>query len=289
MALLGLTWGATFLGIEIALRGITPFWLASARIGFAAVLMLGIWALRGGQLFLSERRDWPVVIAVSALSTAVPFMLLSWGQQYTTSGFAGVSMASIPLMILPLAHFFLVDDRITPRKSFGFAIGFVGVVILIGGQAFETTGAQLEPFGRLACLCAAGCYAVSSIYVRRLPPIDPVGLAAILLAIGAVIVIPLAWAVEGPPPRPPQETLIVLAILGLIPTAAANLLRIVVIRTAGPSFMSLTNYQVPVWSVILGASVLAEPLPPSLLWALAFILSGVALSQWEALKRLFAG
>ena len=78
-----------------------------------------------------------------------------------------------------------------------------------------------------------------------------------------------------------------LAFLGLVPTAFANLLRVLVVRSAGPVFMSLVNYQVPVWSVVLGALILAEPLPPSLLYAMALILAGVGLSQYGALRRLF--
>lgn len=284
---LGLVWGATFLVIEIALRGITPFWLAAGRVGFAAALMGLVWALRGGRLFLTEARNWPAVVAIGAGSSAVPFMLLSWGQQYVTSGFAGVSMAAIALMVLPLAHFFVPGERLTPRKLAGFGIGFAGVVVLAGGQAFESTGAGLEPLGRLACLSAAGCYAVSSVLTRRLPPVAPIPLAATLLMIGAAIVLPVAWAVEGPPPLPPRETVLALAVLGLVPTAGANLLRVLVIRSAGPTFMSLTNYQVPLWSVSFGALILDEPLPPSLLAALALILTGVGLSQWGAIRRLF--
>lgn len=78
-----------------------------------------------------------------------------------------------------------------------------------------------------------------------------------------------------------------LAILGLIPTAGANLLRVLLIRGAGPTFMSLTNYLVPVCAVFFGALILGEPLPGTLIWALALILAGVALSQFGALKRLF--
>ena len=286
---LGLTWGATFMVIEIALRGITPFWLAAARIGFAAALMTAIWLARGGRLFLDDARDWPAMVVIGLLSSAVPFMLLSWGQQYTTSGFAGVSMAAVALMVLPLAHVMVPGERMTLRRTAGFAIGFAGVVVLIGTQAFSSTGAALEPFGRLACLGAAGCYALSSVWMRRLPAIDPIGLATVLLIIGAAMVLPAAWIVEGPPPSVDGQTLAVLALLGLVPTAAANILRVVVIRTAGPTFMSLTNYIVPVCSVVLGALVLSEPLPPSLLWALALILAGVFLSQWGALQRLFRG
>lgn len=291
VAALGLVWGSTFMVLELALRGITPFWLAAGRIGFASVLMVLVWGAMGWRLFKDPvgKGDWGAVLAVGAMSSAVPFMAISWGQQYVTSGFAGVSMASVALMVLPLAHFLVPGERLTLRKGFGFAVGFVGVVILIGGQAFDSSGAGLEWAGRLACLFAAGCYAVSSVLVRKLPAVDPIGLATILLLIGSAIVIPAAWVIEGPPPRPSVETAGWLILLGLVPTAGANLLRVLVIRSAGPTFMSLTNYQVPVWSVIMGAVFLAEPLPHSLLWALALILTGVALSQWGALSRLMGG
>lgn len=288
VAALGIIWGATFMVIEVALRGITPFWLAAGRIGFAAILMCAIWVLRGGRLFLSDARNWPVVTLIAALSTAVPFMLLSWGQQFVTSGFAGVSMAAVALIVLPLAHFFVPGERLGPLKILGFLIGFAGVVVLIGAQAFESTGARLEAAGRLACLGAAGGYAVSSVLMRRLPPVDAIGLAAILLLIGTGLVVPIALVVEGPVPMPSRETLLAIALLGLVPTAGANLLRVLVIRSAGPTFMSLTSYQVPVWSVIFGAAVLGEPLPPSLLLAMGLILAGVALSQSGALRALFS-
>ncbi len=291
VATLGLVWGGVFLFIEMALEGITPFWLAAGRIGFGAALTAAVWQLRGGHLFAdgASGADRVTLTVVAVLSSALPFILLSWGQQYVTSGFAGVSMASVALIVLPLAHWLVPGERITLRRAAGFAVGFAGVVILIGAQAFESSGAALEMPGRIACIGAAACYAVSSVLMRRLPPVDPVGLSAVLLLIGAVLVIPVAWIVEGPPPLPDARTLTVLAFLGLVPTAAANLLRVMVVRSAGPVFMSLVNYQVPVWSVLLGAAVLGEPLPVSLILALALILAGVGLSQYGALSRLFRG
>lgn len=291
IGLLGLTWGATFMGIEIALRGITPFWLAAGRITFASALMAVIWGARGFRLFATAPRPAALatLLVVGLLSSAIPFMLLSWGQQFVTSGFAGVSMAAVALMVLPLAHFLVPGEQMTLRRTAGFVIGFAGVTVLIGGQAFASTGADMETLGRLACLSAAGCYALSSVLMRGLPAVDPFGLATVLLMLGCLVVLPVAYAVEGPPPLPDRQTLLVLAVLGLIPTAGANVLRVVLIRSAGPTFMSLTNYIVPVCSVLFGFAILAEPLPPSLVLALALVLSGVALSQYGALKRLFRG
>ncbi|NRB02634.1 MAG: DMT family transporter, partial [Rhodobacteraceae bacterium] len=131
------------------------------------------------------------------------------------------------------------------------------------------------------------CYGLSSVQMRRLPDVDPIGLATILLVIGAAIILPTAWATEGPAPLPDRNTLSTIAFLGLIPTASANFLRAAVVRSAGPVFMSLVNYQVPVFSVIFGAVFLAEPVPSSLLGAMVLILIGVAISQFGALNRLF--
>ncbi|UOA14273.1 MULTISPECIES: DMT family transporter [Sulfitobacter] len=289
IAILGFVWGGTFLAIEIALTGITPFWLAASRIGFASMVMLALWAVRGFALFTKRptRGNITILITIGIISSALPFSLLAWGQQFVTSGFAGVTMASVALIVLPLAHFLLPGENMTPRKVGGFVIGFVGVVVLIGGQAFESTGAAMETAGRIACVGAASCYAVSSILMRRLPSVDPIGLATILMLIGASIMLPAAFLSEGPPPMPAPKILGVLAFLGLVPTAGAAFLRVYVVRTAGPVFMSLVNYQVPVWSVLLGALVLSEPLPMSLLYAMVLILAGVGLSQYGALTRLF--
>ncbi len=287
IATLGLVWGGTFPLIKLTLEGITPFWLAAGRIGFAAALLCAVWAWRGFQLFRAER-SWPALLIIGLFSTALPFMLINWGQQHVSAGFTGLSMAAIPLIVLPLAHLFIPGEQMVLRRLFGFVVGFVGVALLIGSKAFASSNAELELFGRIACVSAAGCYAISSILTRRLPPVDPVGLAAILLVIGTVVILPVAWTVEGPPVMPEGRILGLIALLGLIPTAAANLLRVIVVREAGPTFMTLTNYQVPVWAVVLGALFLGESLPPSMLLSMILILSGLCISQWGALTRLFA-
>ncbi|MGC1506613.1 MAG: DMT family transporter [Sulfitobacter sp.] len=290
VATLAFVWGGTFMVTEVALTGMTPFWLAASRIGFAAVVMAMIWGGRGFTLFQTSPSpaDIIMLVVVSGLSGAIPFALLAWGQQHVTSGFAGVSMASSALIVLPLAHFLVPGERMTWRRVLGFVIGFCGVALLIGGQAFESSGQTLETAGRFACIGAASCYALSSILMRRLPPIDAIGLSTILLLIGSALSISFALTAEGLPQIPTGKILLVLVFLGLVPTAAANLLRVLVIRSAGPVFMSLVNYQLPVWSVILGALILSEPLPPALLYAMGLILMGVGLSQYGALRRLFS-
>ena len=286
IAVLGLIWGGTFMVISVALRCYGPITVACARTTLGAFTLLA--------LCVALRRPWPrwswrlfVYVVVGALfSTAIPFVLLAWGQQHVPSAFAGLSMAAVPLFVLPFAHFMVPGDALSLRKTLGFLMGFAGALVLLGPGIFAAGSGDLVALGRLACLAAAMCYAISSIATRLTPAIDAIVLSAVGLLLGAVVLIPLMLLTEGVPT--PTATIPTLAIilLGLLPTAFAALLRVAVIRTAGPSFMTLVNYQVPVWSMILGALILSEALPGRFFAALALILTGLAISQWATLRDL---
>ena len=271
---LGLIWGGTFLVISLALRGYGPVTVACARTTFGALTVLALLRLTGRQL-PRDPAIWRSAVPIGLLSTALPFFLLSWGQQSVPSAFAGLSMAAVPLFVLPLAHRYS-DEPLTPRRAIGFALGFAGVLVLLGPEAFRGDGATLA---RLACLAAALSYAVSSILTRRCPPVDPVALAAATLIVGAVVLIPAMLLVEGVPSWQGTVPGLAIIFLGLVPTAFAALLRVTVIRSAGSGFMTLTNYQVPLWSMGFGVVFLSESLPATFFAALALILTGLAISQ----------
>lgn len=291
VGVLGFVWGSTFLVISMALVDIPPFWLATYRLVIAAFIMAVFWARSGFRLVVDPaRKPHPgALIWAGAISTGVPYLLLNWGQQHVTSGFAGTAMAAVPLVVLPMAHFMVAGERLSLRAIIGVSLGFIGVFLLVGGDALTSSGAALEFWGRIACLAVAFCYALNSITIRRIPPIDAIGLTTVMLGVGAVITLPVSIAMEGAPPIPGVHALGALLFLGVISTAAMNVLRVLVIRSAGPTFMTLVNYQVPVWSVVLGAVILNEPLPHSLLIALILILGGVAISQWPTICRIYAG
>ncbi|MGB8622731.1 MAG: DMT family transporter [Paracoccaceae bacterium] len=281
---LGLIWGGTFMVVSIALRGYGPLTVACARTTLGAVALMGLTILlrrpmpRSGVL--------PYVAFIGALNTAVPFSLLSWGQQYAPSAFAGISMAALPLFVLPMAHFFS-DEKLSMRRLTGVVIGFCGALVLIGPD-LRLIGHGMAPLGQLACLGATVSYAIASVLTRRCPPIDSVALAALTLVVGSILLIPAMLIFEGVPGWTDSSTGMAILFLGFVPTALAALLRVTVIRSAGSVFMTLVNYQVPLWSVLFGVMVLSEDLPLRFFAALALILTGLAISQWRSLLRLFA-
>ncbi|MGX0975886.1 drug/metabolite transporter (DMT)-like permease [Roseovarius sp. MBR-51] len=288
---LGIIWGASFMFVSVALTGVGPFFLAAVRIVLGAGFLLCLLRIKGRKLPPlrqgNGQRIWQFALIMALFSNVFPFILLSWAQQSVASGFAGVCMAAVPLLILPLAHFLVPGERMSLRRLVGFVLGTVGVVVLIGPEAFTSTGKDLESLARLACLGAAGGYAIGSIATRLSPEVDRLSLSALVLMLAAGIIVPVAMVVEGWPTMLNMKSLLALLYLGVLPTGVAQLLLVQVNREAGPSFFSLVNYMVPVWSVILGALVLSEALPPSLLAAMTLILIGVGMSQWGALRRVF--
>jgi drug/metabolite transporter (DMT)-like permease len=280
LVLLGMIWGGSFLAIKLALTGLGPLWVAAARISIAAVILTGIASVTGQGLPSTQttigRRTWLHCLGMGVFSNAAPFALLSWGEVRVSSGFAGITMAVVPLLILPLAHVFVPGERMTVAKVAGCAIGFVGVVLLVG---FDAAGGEGVGLARLACVAASCCYAVGAITTRLSPAGPYLAFAAGGLLAATAVIVPLALLAEGWPSDLPTKAVWGAVYLGVLPTALATVLLVYVVQSAGPSFMSLVNYQVPVWAVILGLVVLGEALPPQFLAALALILAGLALSQ----------
>ncbi|NVO54862.1 DMT family transporter [Rhodobacteraceae bacterium B1Z28] len=284
---LGLIWGGTFMVVAMALEGYGPVTVATARTTLGALTLLVLMAVTRRRLPSPSRKLWGSIITIGVLSTALPFLLLSWGQQYVPSAFAGLSMAAIPLMVLPLAHFFS-DEPLNARRMFGVTLGFSGALVLIG-PGLAQIGQGSEPVAQLACIGAALCYSVASIFTRRCPPIDPVTLAALTLVVGAVILLPIMLMSEGVPSWQGTRPGLAIIALGFVPTAFATLLRVSIIRSAGSVFLTLVNYQVPIWSMIFGAWILSEALPLRFYIALSMILTGLAISQWFSLRKLLIG
>ncbi|KAF0677391.1 DMT family transporter [Profundibacterium mesophilum] len=287
--LLGVIWGGTFMVVSVALRDHGPLTVAAARTGLGAAALAALMAVLRRPL-PRDRRVWAFAVPIGLLSTALPFFLLSWGQQHVPSAFAGLSMAALPLFVLPLAHFFS-DEPLSLRRLAGVILGFSGAAILLGGGLSQGGAGPdgAEALGRLACLAAALSYVVASILTRRCPVVDAITLSALTLGIGTVVLVPLMFVVEGAPRITGTLSDYALVFLGLVPTALAALIRVQVIRSAGSVFMTLVNYQVPLWSMGFGALLLSEALPLRFFAALALILAGLATSQWGALRRLFRG
>jgi drug/metabolite transporter (DMT)-like permease len=279
LALAGL-WGTSFLFVKIAVREVTPVTLVAARFVIAATVLSVVVRARGLRLPTS-RRVWSHYLLMSLIGNAVPFTLIAWGQIRTDVGLAGILMGVMPLMTLLLAHFFVPGERMTPRMVGGFAVGFIGLVALFGPEALlEFGGETSDLLSHVAIASAAIGYAISTIIARRLATLDPLVSATTVMWITTAIMVPAALWVDRPWNLAPSgESIASIVWLGLFATALATILYFRVIQRAGPTFLSLINYMIPVVALVVGAVVLNEDLVGTVLIGMALILTGLAISQ----------
>lgn len=280
LAALGIIWGGSFMLVEIALRDVGPFTLVAARIAMAALMLWALcYPLCGGL----PRRGivWAFALGSAILSNALPFALLTWAQTYLPSSVTGVFMATMPFIALAMSHFLVAGERMTGRNLAGLAIGFAGMLVLFGADALrQLASGEGTALAQIACLTAAVCYASGSVVMKRAPKTRPVAFGAATMILAALLSTGVALWTEGPPRAMPSVTsAVALVALAVGPTAGALLLMLRILEGAGPPFLSLVNYQVPVWAVIFGAVFLGEAVSPRLGIALALILAGLAVSQ----------
>lgn len=277
-----LLWGSSFMFIKIGLETFEPFSLAATRIVLAGAFMYIVARVRG-EVFPT---DAPTLkrLAMMGLCGTAPFILISWAQQYIESSLAAIVMGVAPLNILLLAHFMTDDEKLTARKIFGLALGFVGVLVLFGGitaEDFKTSG-----LGMLAVFVGTVLYAFGSIMIRRLAHVSATVTAAGFLIMASVVVLPLSLVFD--PPWHHQFTWrggMALVFLGIFSSGLASLFLVSLIKRAGVTFASYCNYLTPLIAVAWGLAFLGEAVSPKMLIALTLILCGLAVTNAKIGRR----
>ena len=284
--LLGLTacWGTAFLLNELALADFEPWQIVAARICLGAVV-LAVYLRAIGTRLPRSPGSWVPMVVTAIFGIIVPFFLTLWAQTQLDSAVTAVLMAIMPLMVVSLAHVFVPGERLTAAKLLGFAAGFVGVVLVM---APGTSGASKIPLAAsLAVLGAALSYSATSVYARLRSTSAPAAMAAGMLLVAALIAVPAAIAEgSGLPADVGGAAIAAVFLLGVFATGIASVLYFQVVAGPGPSFLSIVNYLVPAWGVLLGVLVLGERLSGRALAGLGVILLGIAISEFGG--RLFS-
>jgi drug/metabolite transporter (DMT)-like permease len=277
LALLAVLWGSSFTFIKLSLEGLTPGQLVLGRLVLGAAALLAVAAYR--RVGLPRSRDvWGHVAVAALLGNVVPFLLLSYGEQTTSAGMAGVLVGCTPLLTLALAAVALPGERATARKATGLVVGFVGVVLVVG--PWRDLAGSIG--GQLACLGSALSYAAGFVYVRKY--LSPRRLAALSLAAAQLLAAVALQAAATPlldwhTPRFTGRVIIGILVLGLLSTGWAYVLYFRLISDLGATTASAVNYLVPVAGVIVGVAVLSEPVAWNLLAGGAVVLAGVAFAE----------
>lgn len=273
--LLGLIWGSSFLWIRIAVQEIGPFTLVSLRILFG-VLGLAIVTVWNRPAFPRDARTWALLGLLGIVNTAIPFVLISWGEIRIPSAIAAILNGTTPLFTIVIAHLFLPDDRVTVPRAVGLAVGFAGIVVLLS-RDLGAVSRQASFLGQGAVLLAAIFYAGSAVFARsRFRGIPPVVHALVPLLAADALLWAILPAVESPL-RLPSLPIIWLAVawLGLLGACLAYLLYYYLIHAWGPTRATAVTYVFPIVGLALGIAFLHESADWRLLAGSALIVGSI--------------
>jgi drug/metabolite transporter (DMT)-like permease len=261
LLVLSVFWAGSFFFVGVQVKALPPFTIVSLRVGLAAII-LNVLVKALGKSMPAELSAWRAFFGMGLLNNAIPFCLVVWGQSHIASGLAAILNATTPIWTVIVAHFLTNDEKMTPNRLLGIAIGFVGVVVLIGPDSLQGLGTNV--LAQLAVLLATVSYAFAGVYGRRFRRmgIEPIVTATGQVTASAILLVPLAVFVDTPwtlavPPWPVWGAAIGVAVFS---TALGYVLYFRILATAGATNLLLVTFLIPVSAILMGAYGLGEHL-----------------------------
>lgn len=262
-----LAWGTTYVVTATLLPADRPFFSAAVR---ALPVGLAIVAVRG----LPHGVWWWRSLVLGTCNMGLFFALLFAAAYRLPGGLASAVTAMSPLAVMALAAL-LLRERPTVGGLLGGTIGVVGVTLLV-----VRSGITVDALGLLAAVGAVGTSALGFVLVKRWErPTDLLTLTGWQLTAAGLVLVPLAWFVEGPPPALDARNLLGYAWLGIVGTGLAYVCWFHGLTRMTAGATALVGLVNPVVATTLGVVVLHETFGPAQALGVALVLGGVLAGQ----------
>src|SRR5919201_2445346 len=280
-------WGGSYLLIKIALDGFEASMIVFGRVALAALILYFAVHTRTDRrrAFRFMRFHPERVVVLGALSIAIPFMLISYGETQISSGLTGILVAPGPLFVALFAPFLDPSEKVDRRAAAGLLIGFAGVVVLVGVDTVHDAGEFLGSIAVLGAACSHGLgpmYAKNKLAGAGVPPLVISFFSC--LAASAFVLIPALVTLPGTSPDLGEIAAVVS--LGVVGTALAFVLYFSLIAETGAGKASLVGYMIPPAALAYGAILLDEKVTAAAIAGLVLILAGVALAGQEGEREI---
>jgi len=276
-----LFWGLSYAVTKGLLDSMTPIEIAVFRFVLASVVLV-ITSLFTGSLKPIKRAHLPRAVAAGVIGISIYFLFENNGLKLTSASAGSLIIATIPILNL-IVSWLTRAERVTVLNTAGVLLSFSGVYFLVRMSSNPSDGSSLV--GNLLVLGAAVSWvAYTRINAPLVKEYDLSTLNTIETCIGTAALIPAGLVAGLSFPQLEVFTLLRLAYLGLICSAAAYFLYFVALRALGSVTVTCFVNLVPVFGVIGAIAFLGERLTADKLLGGLMILVGVALVTIQAPK-----
>lgn len=269
----GTAWGMPYLFIRIAVEDFSTWTIVFSRVVIGAAVLIPIAMKRN--VLKPALKAWPYVLAYAVIEMIFPWFLITEAERVINSGLAGLLVATVPFFGLLIGIFYQKDKSLKhPKTLAGLAIGFTGVVLLVGIDALS--GHISLPHVLMIILAAVGYSIAPVIVATKIPHVSGVAVNGLAMAIVAVVyAIPAALALpKEVAANPPVESWLSILGLGVICSAVAFVAFFQLIKEIGSTRSTLVTYMNMAVAVVLGILLLGEPITAGILVGFPLVLIG---------------
>ncbi len=270
-------WGVTFVSTKLLLGSFTPLAIMVMRFSLAYV---GLWLIHPRFYKPVHLREELNFFMAGLTGVTGYFFLENTALIYTTVSNTGLILASAPLFVALVAHYFTHDERFYINLLIGFVVAMIGVgLVIFNGQTYL----QVNPIGDLLAVASAVIWAFYSLAVKRMNHEHSpllltrrtffygllVGFIWLMLAEGGI---DLSRVVEN-------GNVWHLSFLGFVASGMCYVFWSVAIRHIGAIKTSNYIYLMPLFTMVTSWLVLKESITPLMLVGGGCILLGVYLTE----------
>ncbi len=158
--LFALIWSSAFTSARIIVADAPPFAISALRFAIAGVLGVAI-ARAMGQSWHLTREQWRATLIFGLCQNALYLGLNFMAMTTVEASLASIIASTMPLMVA-LAGWVFLGDKLNKQASIGLILGFAGVIVIMGSRM----SAGVDMFGVGLCLVGAAALTIATLMLR---------------------------------------------------------------------------------------------------------------------------
>ena len=280
VGLLGLLWGTNLVIMRIGVGQFDPMVFVGIRLLMASLAFVAVYTFSGRRIIPTDRKLWLYATFLGIVSTAIPMTAVVTSLTFQSSGVTALLITTAPAYISIAAHFFLPDERMTPRKVLGVLLALSGAaLIVLRGESGLPDVSQGNPIGYVLVIAAMLFETAGTILIRRhMQDFSSFDVTAVRLTVAGLTVLPVAILLRGIDlSQVTGSGWFSLVYAAFIGASSAQILAFNITKRFGATAFSLTSYVIPVVAAITGVLWLDETITGWMMAGMVLIGGGILL------------
>jgi drug/metabolite transporter (DMT)-like permease len=267
-------WSSAFTSARMIVVDAPPLFSLSVRFLISGLVGVGI-ALALGQSWRLTRAQWRATFIFGICQNAAYLGLNFIAMQWIEASVAAIIASTLPL-IVALAGFLFLGDRLKPLAVAGLFAGFGGVILIMGARF----SGGLDPLGVALCVGAAMALTIATLAMRGASSGGNVMMVVGLqMLVGSVALIGPSLLFEDIAINWTPRLLLAFSYTTLVPGLAATWVWFMLVQRIGAVRGATFHFLNPFFGVAIAAALLGERLGVTDVIGVLIIMAGILAVQ----------